>query len=705
MTTNTLAPQTAPRHATRSWRDRTLAYYPPPRTRMTCLGIVVLATVVLYYQFFLIGAVSARVLAEFHISFTAYGAITIAAALAGAAASLLAGLADRYGRANIITAGLAVVGLLCLAGIPHMHSKTSFAIVWLAIGFVEGVILVATPAMMRDFSPQVGRASAMGFWTLGPVLGSLAVSLQVSLASNTMPWQDHFMIAGAVGLAVSVLSALFLRELTPALRDQLMVTSRDRALIEARARGIDVEASIRRPFRQMLKADIAGSALAIWLFLIIYTVAVGFFPVYFQTVFGFSQAKASSLGDWSWAALAGSLLLAGFVSDKLRVRKPFMLAGALSAIFFTVLFALHATQPHTSYGTFVALLVPLMVSLGLVYAPWMASFTETVERRNPALTATGLSVWGMTGKAVLALVVLVLPHVVSAASTLVQHGPTVKALATGTAPGLDAAENTAVKAIAADPGLVGQVKSLAARYAPELATAAKLTPAAKAALAANPVSPAAQAAAISQISGLPVSTVTRVITLGSRDAAQLATAQAIDPGTRAALLADPADTAAQAKASGEIATAFGLTPAQAAARLSDLAHLPAGDLAFMAAREPQVRAAAGQLTALGTVPVAGKTLLATYGPPLRDPKVQAALKTLQQQAPAVKKAAAAAPGQWQHYFWIAVGGQVLFIPLIFVMAGLWDPRKARRQALDHEAKVAAELATLTTSPQPARTGA
>jgi MFS transporter, ACS family, D-galactonate transporter len=162
----------------------------------------------------------------------------------------------------------------------------------------------------------------------------------------------------------------------------------------------------------MLKPDIVGSALAIWLFLIIYSVAVGFFPVYFQTVFGFSQARASSLGDWSWAALAGSLLLAGFVSDKIRVRKPFMLAGAVSAITFTVLFALRATQPHTSYVTFVGLLVPLMVSVGLVYAPWMASFTETVERRNPALTATGLSVWGMTGKAVLALLVLLLPHVV-----------------------------------------------------------------------------------------------------------------------------------------------------------------------------------------------------------------------------------------------------------------------------------------------------
>ena len=162
---------------------------------------------------------------------------------------------------------------------------------------------------------------------------------------------------------------------------------------------------------------------------------------------------------------------------------------------------------------------------------------------------------------------------------------------------------------------------MAATYAPELATAAKLPPATKAALAANPASPAAQAEAISQISALPVTTVTRVITLDSRDAGQLATARAIDPGTRAALLADPGDAAAQAKAVTEIAGTFHLSPDRAAARLSSLASLPGGDLAFMAAHAAQVRAAAAQLTALGQVPAADKALLATYGPPLQDPKV------------------------------------------------------------------------------------
>ena len=62
-----------------------------------------------------------------------------------------------------------------------------FAIVISAVGLVEGAILVATPAMVRDFSPQLGRASAMGFWTVGPVAGSLITSI---VATQTL---SHFM--------------------------------------------------------------------------------------------------------------------------------------------------------------------------------------------------------------------------------------------------------------------------------------------------------------------------------------------------------------------------------------------------------------------------------------------------------------------------------------------------------------------------------
>ena len=149
----------------------------------------------------------------------------------------------------------------------------------------------------------------------------------------------------------------------------------------------------------------------------------------------------------------------------------------------------------------------------------------------------------------------------------------------------------------------------------------------------------------------------------------------IDPATRARLLAGPASTKAQATAAAEIAKAFGIAPAQAAARLAALASLPPSDLAFIAANAPKVRAAAGQLTALSQVPEADLAFLSQYGQQLRDSKVQASLVYLQAHAPAVKQALADSPRQWQNYLWVAVGGQLVFIPLIFLMAGFWDPAR------------------------------
>ena len=287
--------------ATRLWR-RELAGYPNNGARVVNLTIVVLATITLYYQFYLAGAVATRIIAEYQMSFVYYVNISVVGYILGAAASFTAGLADRYGRANIVTVGLLLTGLLCLFAIPHASTKLTFGIAFIAVGVVEGIILVATPALIRDFSPQLGRASAMGFWTLGPVLGSLVVSIVVSTSSNTRPWQDQYIVCGVVGLVIFALAAVGLRELAPGLRDQLMVSSRDRALIEARAKGIDIAASLRNPFKQMLKPDIITSAFAISVFLIIYYLAVGFFPVFFQTVYGYTLSEANALGNWFWGA-------------------------------------------------------------------------------------------------------------------------------------------------------------------------------------------------------------------------------------------------------------------------------------------------------------------------------------------------------------------------------------------------------------------
>ena len=112
-----------------------------------------------------------------------------------------------------------------------------------------------------------------------------------------------------------------------------MVTMRDRALIEARAKGLsdaDIANALRHPFRQLLKVDVVVSSFAISIFLLIYYTAVGFAVIYLTTVFGFSVKDANGLGNWNWGFNVLAVILIGFVSDLFRVRKPFMFIGGVA---------------------------------------------------------------------------------------------------------------------------------------------------------------------------------------------------------------------------------------------------------------------------------------------------------------------------------------------------------------------------------------
>jgi hypothetical protein len=60
----------------------------------------------------------------------------------------------------------------------------------------------------------------------------------------------------------------------------------------------------------------------------------------------------------------------------------------------------------------------------------------------------------------------------------------------------------------------------------------------------------------------------------------------------------------------------------------------------------------------------------------------------------LEKGSAQAPHQWQHWFFVDLAGMVVFIPLIWLTKGRWRPSSARRDAEEHEAAVAEELARL-----------
>ena len=89
----------APRGLRRLW-ERQLPHYPDTARRMSYLAITVLATITLYYELYVQGAVAPKIIEQYHFSFTGFVVVAVAGAAFGAFASLAAGLADRWGRAD-----------------------------------------------------------------------------------------------------------------------------------------------------------------------------------------------------------------------------------------------------------------------------------------------------------------------------------------------------------------------------------------------------------------------------------------------------------------------------------------------------------------------------------------------------------------------------------------------------------------------------
>ncbi len=569
--------------------------YPDNRKRTAYLGLAVLATIVLYYTYFTQTGVTPNILQYFHMSFSFYVYIVVVSNLIGAFASLPASKTDKFGRSNVIIYGLLIVGLLVAVGVPLCKTEWQFAIVISVLGLVEGAILVATPSLVRDFSPQLGRASAMGFWTVGPVAGSLLTSI---VATHTLDhfishngasgFKSQFIISGASALVVFVLAMFFMKDLSSRLRDQLMVSQRDRALIEARALGLtdqEVFAATTHPWRQILKWDLVGSAIGISLFLLVYYAASAFFTIYWATVFknpnglNLTTGQANGLNAWFWWADLVALIIFGVLSDKFRVRKPFMLIGSIGAIVMLIVFLHQADNAHTGHNQLVLIEVLLAAFISLCYAPWMAAYTEMVEAKNPALVGTGLALWGWILRLTVGLSFLFLPLVINSVNPVVDNTP----------------------------------------YA---------TPAIQSFIVEHPASVSFAQEHAKFLGVLNTPTNKPIV---------------------AALSANPSipNIVAATKALG------------------------AANFALVVKYQTQL-----------------KTLVVPYETQLNY------LAAHQSQLLALQNGVAKSPKQWQHWFWVCVGGMVLFIPTIFLNHGRWSPAKAREDEEQHEADVAEELREL-----------
>jgi MFS family permease len=346
---------------------RTLTEYPRGSYRWSLLILTVLASILGAYDFQL-APLLPILLPYLHMSHTAYGAfITFTVLISGISAFFGGPLADRYGRVLIIDVCLGLVTALLFLNVL-ITNITTFVILRMLMGIVAGLTAGAGAALIRDMSPRLSRALAFGLLTIGPVGANF---LSNYVAGATLPiyhtWQSQIWIMGFFAVAMYVPIVIWLCDLSPELRMQIMKTE-----IQALA------AEGRLPAASEIPSGTRDAFL-------------------FTEAFHYSPAEAAKMNEYFWLTNLGVLVLTGLVSDRLQVRKPIAIFGGILA---TLLMAWWIPKFGTEMPRATLMMVASLMGcfLAIAYVPWAAQFSETLEDVSPALQATGWAFFGLVAR-------------------------------------------------------------------------------------------------------------------------------------------------------------------------------------------------------------------------------------------------------------------------------------------------------------------
>jgi MFS family permease len=378
---------------------RTLSEYPRGSHRWSLLMLTVLASILGAFDFQL-APLLPIMLPYLHMSHVAYGGfVTFAVAISAISAFFGGPLADRYGRVLITDVCLGLVTVLLFLNVL-ITGIVSFVILRTLMGIVAGLTAGALAALIRDMSPRLSRALAFGLLTIGPVGANFLANF---VAGKTLPiyhtWQSQIWIMGFFAAAMYIPIVIWLCDLSPELRMQIMKTEIQTLAAEGRLPAAsELPSGTRDAFRRLL------GHMEVWLLVVgitanltLYFAIQGFGPLMFTEAFHYSPAEAAKMNEYFWLANLGALVLTGLVSDRLQTRKPIAIfGGALACILMAWWIPTFGRELPRATMTMVASLMGCF--LAIAYVPWAAQFSETLEDVSPALQATGWAFFGLVAR-------------------------------------------------------------------------------------------------------------------------------------------------------------------------------------------------------------------------------------------------------------------------------------------------------------------
>ncbi|GAY22811.1 spinster family MFS transporter [Sphingobium fuliginis] len=188
----------------------------PPRTNPSDAALLAILSLVYGAQYLdqiLLGMFIKPIKAEFALSDTQIGLLTGVAftALFVILGLPMARLADRGSR-KLIVLGCATIFSLATIFCGLSVGFLSLFAMRMLVAVGEAGTIPASVSMLADVFPPSKRRLAMSFHSCGAYFGTSLGLLFIALATDVLSWRHIFAIAGAFGLILALLVAVFVRE-------------------------------------------------------------------------------------------------------------------------------------------------------------------------------------------------------------------------------------------------------------------------------------------------------------------------------------------------------------------------------------------------------------------------------------------------------------------------------------------------------------
>lgn len=392
-------------------RHRTLDKYPDGAARWWMLALTVMATIVSFYEFGF-SALLPYWMKSLHFSEEDFTHFLALAVFLSAVSAMFGGpLADRHGRVVVIDGCLVIIVALTFCNLL-MTGFWSFMVVRGAMNIVAGLMWGALGGLTRDMSPRVSRGAAFGLLTLGAVacqwLWNFVPAKTLLMFGER--WEAQILIMGVLAVILTIPVLLWLKDLAPVLRLGVVGESASEAFESGDLAGTPPTTAMNA-FGQLLgRWESWLLVLGSVAFLTVAITLQTFGPLMFAQAFKYNRPDAAAMTANFWLLNLVMLVPAGYLSDRLRVRKPLsLLLGA--ATLGILVWWFRNFYPPLSQSSLACVTLLLGGITASAFIPWCALYSEYLEDVSPALQATGWSFFQMAYRLWIVISGLLLPYV------------------------------------------------------------------------------------------------------------------------------------------------------------------------------------------------------------------------------------------------------------------------------------------------------